>query len=153
MHALLTRVLRVASRVSHTQNCSLNFHSNAMAPGQEEATKEERLKAALWYSVGQMVDSIASEQDVDPSPHFIGALSEMLWVQIGKSKADVFTCREALLTDAVDTASCDLEAFATHAGRLAINTNDVLLLARRNDGLRDVLHRASKQVQARNHSR
>jgi hypothetical protein len=56
-----------------------------MAPT-SDAEKEERLKAALWYSVGQTIDSIAVSKDINATPHFIGALSEMLWAQIG-SKA------------------------------------------------------------------
>lgn len=55
-----------------------------MAPIQtDDANKEERLKAALWYSVGQTVDAVALNQDINATPHFIGGLSEMLWAQIG----------------------------------------------------------------------
>ena len=53
-----------------------------MAPT-NDAEKEERLKAALWYSVGQTIDSVSLEKDINATPHFIGALSEMLWGQIG----------------------------------------------------------------------
>jgi len=48
-----------------------------------DAEKEERLKAALWYSVGQTIDSISLDKDINATPHFIGAMSEMLWAQIG----------------------------------------------------------------------
>ncbi|QIW97282.1 hypothetical protein AMS68_002800 [Peltaster fructicola] len=50
----------------------------------EEGTKEERLKTALWYHVGNMIDSVAIEQNINTTPQFIGGLSEMLWSQIGK---------------------------------------------------------------------
>jgi hypothetical protein len=53
-----------------------------MAPA-TEAEKEERLKAALWYSVGQTIDSVSLSKDINATPHFIGAMSEMLWAQIG----------------------------------------------------------------------
>lgn len=53
-----------------------------MAPA-NDAEKEERLKAALWYSVGQTIDSISLDKDINATPHFIGAMSEMLWAQIG----------------------------------------------------------------------
>lgn len=42
--------------------------------------------------------------------------------------------------------SHDLESFAKHAGRDTINTNDVLLLARRNERLEDILKQHSKDV-------
>lgn len=45
--------------------------------------------------------------------------------------------------------SHDLEAFAKHAGRSTINTSDVLLLARKNEGLEDVLKQEAKAVKAR----
>jgi centromere protein S len=49
----------------------------------DDRGKEERLKAALWYSVGQTIDAIGLAHDINASPHFIGAMSEMLWSQIG----------------------------------------------------------------------
>ncbi|KAL1589069.1 hypothetical protein WHR41_02282 [Cladosporium halotolerans] len=100
-----------------------------MAPS-SDAEKEERLKAALWYSVGQTIDSISLTKDINATPHFIGALSETLWQQI-------------------ENVSHDLEAFAKHAGRSTINTSDVLLLARKNEGLEDVLKQEAKAVKAR----
>lgn len=39
----------------------------------------------------------------------------------------------------VATAAKDLESFAQHAGRSVVNTEDVLLLARRNEGLQALL--------------
>jgi len=56
-----------------------------MAPAQSinEQNREE-LKSALWYSVGQTVDAVSIEQDLNATPQFIGALSEMLWAQIGE---------------------------------------------------------------------
>ncbi|KAF2721017.1 apoptosis-inducing TAF9-like domain 1 family protein [Polychaeton citri CBS 116435] len=86
----------------------------------EEATKEQRLKAALWYAVGQAVDEVSLVQGIVASPHFIAGLSELLWAQI-------------------ENAAHDMETFARHASRSTINTSDVLLLARRNEGLVNVL--------------
>ncbi|GAB7324159.1 hypothetical protein MBLNU13_g07535t1 [Cladosporium sp. NU13] len=100
-----------------------------MAPT-TDTEKEERLKAALWYSVGQTIDSISLDKDINATPHFIGAMSEMLWAQI-------------------ENVSHDLEAFAKHAGRSTINISDVLLLARRNEGLEDVLKQEAKAAKAR----
>ena len=39
----------------------------------------------------------------------------------------------------IGTAAGDLESFAKHAGRTTIKTEDVMLLARRNDGLEQIL--------------
>lgn len=51
----------------------------------EEGTKEDRLKAALWYNVGQMTDNICLDQNLNTTPQFIGGLSEMLWSHIGET--------------------------------------------------------------------
>lgn len=94
---------------------------------EDDAEKEGKLKAALWYSVGQTVDAVALSQDLNATPHFIGGLSEMCWAQI-------------------ETIAQDLEAFAKHAGRTTINAKDVVLLARRNEGLASILQAEAKAV-------
>ncbi|KAK5112098.1 hypothetical protein LTR62_004440 [Meristemomyces frigidus] len=92
--------------------------------------KEENLKAALWYNIGQTVDAVTLSQDLNATPHFIGGLSEMCWAQI-------------------ETIAQDLEAFAKHAGRTTINVDDVVLLGRRNEGLAAVLQAERKAVRER----
>lgn len=64
------------------ENTKPNAIYDIMAPA-NDAEKEERLKAALWYSVGQIIDSVSLDKDINATPHFIGAMSEMLWAQIG----------------------------------------------------------------------
>ncbi|KAI7238226.1 hypothetical protein KC330_g2738 [Hortaea werneckii] len=98
---------------------------------QEEATKEDKLKATLWYSIGQTVDAVSMNQDVNATPHFIGGLSELVWAQI-------------------ENVTADLEAFAKHAGRNTINSQDVVLLGRRNEGLEAVLKAEAKHVKEAN---
>lgn len=93
----------------------------------DDETKQERLKAALWYSIGQTVDSVALTQDLNATAHFIGGLSEMVWGQI-------------------ENVSRDLEAFAKHNDRSTITSKDVLLLGRRNEGLAQVLEAHAKAV-------
>ena len=93
----------------------------------DDETKEEKLKAALWYATGQTVDSVAVAQDLNATPHFIGGLSEMVWGQI-------------------ENVARDLEAFAKHSGRSTINSKDVLLLGRRNEGLDQLLRAHAKAV-------
>ncbi|KAL4794219.1 kinetochore component CENP-S-domain-containing protein [Aspergillus venezuelensis] len=86
----------------------------------EDIGLEERLKSALWLSIGKIVDEETMKLGVNATPQFIGALTELVWVQI-------------------ETASQDLESFAKHAGRSTINVSDVMMLARRNEGLESIL--------------
>ncbi|KAL5044145.1 hypothetical protein BDW71DRAFT_209554 [Aspergillus fruticulosus] len=86
----------------------------------EDVGLEERLKSALWLSIGKIVDEETIKLGVNATPQFIGALTELVWVQI-------------------ETASQDLESFAKHAGRSTINVSDVMMLARRNEGLDTIL--------------
>ncbi|KAI9857173.1 MAG: hypothetical protein M1824_004974 [Vezdaea acicularis] len=81
----------------------------------DEATAE-RLKSALWFSIGKIVDEESLRWNVNATPQFIGALTEMAWVQL-------------------ENAGQDLENFAKHAGRQTVGIEDVLLLTRRNEGL------------------
>ncbi|CAZ81356.1 unnamed protein product [Tuber melanosporum] len=80
----------------------------------------QRLKSALWFSIGKIVDEEILQLNVNATPQFIGALTEMVWAQI-------------------ENVSRDLESFARHAGRSTVSTDDVLLLARRNEGLGELL--------------
>ncbi|KAI9374724.1 kinetochore component CENP-S-domain-containing protein [Aspergillus egyptiacus] len=86
----------------------------------EDVGLEERLKSALWLAIGKIVDEETIKLGVNATPQFIGALTELVWVQI-------------------ETASQDLECFAKHAGRSTINVSDVMMLARRNEGLESIL--------------
>ncbi|KAK3109381.1 MHF histone-fold complex component [Teratosphaeriaceae sp. CCFEE 6253] len=97
----------------------------------DQAQKEERLKAALWYSIGQTVDAVAISQNLNATPHYIGGLSEMCYAQI-------------------ENIAHDLEAFARHGGRSTISAEDVVLLGRRNEGLGAVLQAEAKAVKQSN---
>lgn len=90
-----------------------------MADNEEQAL-EERLKSALWFSIGKIVDEETLKLGINATPQFIGALTEMVWAQI-------------------ESTSMDLKSFAKHAGRSTISTDDVMLLSRRNEGLETVL--------------
>lgn len=96
----------------------------------DDAIKEEKLKAALWYAIGQAVDTIAVKQDLNATPHFIGGLGELVFGQI-------------------ENVASDLEAFAKHSGRTTIGVKDVMLLGRRNEALEDVLRSQAKAVAER----
>ncbi|MCJ1241123.1 hypothetical protein MMC14_009127 [Varicellaria rhodocarpa] len=92
-----------------------------MAPTEDEAL-QERLKSALWFSVGKIVDEEILKLKVNATPQFIGALTELVWSQI-------------------ESVSQDLESFSKHAGRQTISADDVMLLSRRNEGLETVMRR------------
>ncbi|KFH47401.1 Centromere protein S-like protein [Hapsidospora chrysogenum ATCC 11550] len=88
-----------------------------------DTTKEEdldRLKAALWYAVGQIVDEESLKRNRNATPQFIGALTELVWTQI-------------------ENVAIDLENFSAHAGRTTVTTDDVLLLARKNPDLHQLM--------------
>ncbi|MCJ1404662.1 hypothetical protein MMC11_007888 [Xylographa trunciseda] len=91
-----------------------------MAAATEDEALQERLKSALWYSVGKIVDEETLKLGVNATPQFIGALTEMVWAQI-------------------ESVSQDLESFTKHAGRKTVTVDDVMLLSRRNEGLETVL--------------
>lgn len=86
----------------------------------------QHLKASLWHKVGTLVSietqKLSKQHDtpINATPQFIAALTEMVWTQ-------------------VENVAIDLEAFARHAGRTTVSTDDVLLIARRNEALEGVL--------------
>lgn len=92
------------------------------------SSTEEKLKSALWYSIGRSVDSLASA-DQNATPQFIGALAELVWSQ-------------------VENVAQDLEAFAHHAGRDTVRSQDVVMLGRRNEGLKELLQKEAEAVKA-----
>ncbi|KAK4178369.1 kinetochore component CENP-S-domain-containing protein [Triangularia setosa] len=84
----------------------------------EEA--RERLKAALWFSIGKIVDEESIKRNRNATPQFIGALADLVWSQI-------------------ENVAIDLESFSRHANRTTVTTADVLLLARRNQDLHSII--------------
>jgi hypothetical protein len=48
------------------------------------SSNQQRLKAALWYAIGGIVDEESLRLDVNATPQFIGALTELVWSQIGE---------------------------------------------------------------------
>lgn len=87
-------------------------------PSDEE--RRERLKSALWYHVGKIVDEESLKRRRNATPQFIGSLTELVITQ-------------------VENIAQDLEGFSRHAGRTTVNTDDVLLLARRNADLHNII--------------
>ncbi|KAI4846975.1 hypothetical protein E4T44_03120 [Aureobasidium sp. EXF-8845] len=89
--------------------------------------KVDRLKSSLWYSIGTIIDAISLDQDLNCTPEFIAALTELVWSQ-------------------VLTSGADLEQFAKHGGRKVVDIKDVLLLVRRNEELKEVLEIVGREV-------
>ena len=48
----------------------------------------QRLKSALWLHVGRLVDEESLALNANATPQFIGALTEMVWSQIGRRATD-----------------------------------------------------------------
>ncbi|KAI9787085.1 MAG: hypothetical protein M1839_003320 [Geoglossum umbratile] len=86
----------------------------------EETELQRRLRSALWFSIGKIVDEESLRFDVNATPQFIAALTVLVSTQI-------------------ENVSRDLESFAKHAGRRTINVDDVMLLTRRNEGLEKLM--------------
>ncbi|KAI5370833.1 Putative histone-fold [Septoria linicola] len=103
--------------------------------GNSNATQndEDRLKAALWHSIGKTIDAVAVDQHINAAPTFIAGVTEMVSARIS-------------------TIAADLEAFARHAERTTINANDAVLLARHNDTLRDVLQQKADNIRKQDRS-
>ncbi|EHA55365.1 hypothetical protein MCOR27_006260 [Pyricularia oryzae] len=95
----------------------------------EEEDARERLKAALWFAVGKIVDEETMKKQRNATPQFIGALTDMVFTQI-------------------ENVAKDLESFSSHAGRSTITTDDVLLLARRNEDLHNIIKQEVDQQKA-----
>ncbi|KAE9979657.1 hypothetical protein BLS_009589 [Venturia inaequalis] len=80
---------------------------------------EERLKSALWFTIGQIVDHETLAQNHNATPQFIGALTELVWSQISTTPS--------------------LSRY-----------DDVLLLARRNEGLEMLLRNFVEEQREKN---
>lgn len=114
----------------------------------------QRLKSALWYAVGQIVDEECMRRNRNATPQFIGALTELVWTQIGKfyfiflrfarslrrgCDAILFLFFLFLTFITAENVAIDLESFANHAARSVVTTEDVLLLARKNPDLQQLM--------------
>ncbi|CAP96983.1 Pc21g20860 [Penicillium rubens Wisconsin 54-1255] len=110
----------------------------------EEASLEERLKSALWLSIGKIVDEETIKLGVNATPQFIGALTEMVWAQIETISQDLESFANT------SNKKCSNSIFSSrHAGRSTVNVSDVMLLARRNEGLDSILRAFVEQEKQR----
>ncbi|KAJ0372351.1 hypothetical protein COL154_000074 [Colletotrichum chrysophilum] len=88
-----------------------------MAESMDEEQRE-RLKAALWFAVGKIVDEESLKQNCNATPQFI------------------------------ESVAIDLENFSRHARRSTVQTEDVVLLARKNPDLLDLVKEFVEQKKA-----
>ncbi|KAL4693977.1 hypothetical protein H8959_013242 [Pygathrix nigripes] len=102
---------------------------------EEEAETEEhqrfsyqqRLKAAVHYTVGCLCEEVALDKEMQFSKQTIAAISELTFRQC-------------------ENFAKDLETFARHAKRTTINTEDVKLLARRSNSLLKYITDKSEEI-------
>lgn len=93
----------------------------------EALAYQQRLKAALHYTVGRICEKTGDETGVQLSRRFIAALTETTFKQC-------------------ESFATDLELFAKHAKRTQINADDVLLLARKSSTLAAHMENMSKEL-------
>lgn len=100
-------------------------------------TAFQRLKSSLWFSIARICTeecsllSASQSDNTAPTPQFIGALTDMVWLQI-------------------ENVAVDLETFSRHAGRSTITTDDVLLICRRNEALQGIMKDFIEMEEAEN---
>ncbi|KAK9465704.1 kinetochore component CENP-S-domain-containing protein [Lipomyces arxii] len=89
-------------------------------PVSDDPQLRERLKSAIWYTVGKIVDEECLHLDDNATPQYIAALTELVYSQ-------------AILL------AKDVESFAHHAKRKTVATDDVIMVCRRNEGLKEIM--------------
>ena len=119
----------------------------------DDQVLRDKLKSALWFQIGKIVDEESLNLRVNATPQFIGSLTELVWAQIGKLVFLNTPSSCAIADDDLETAAVDLESFAKHAGRTTVKTDDVMLLTRRNDGLEQILKKAMEDLKKENRKR
>lgn len=92
-----------------------------------------QLKSALWFVLGQTIDVLSvtpstTTHDINATPQFIGALTELVYAQI-------------------EAAARDVERFASHdGGRKVVSVKDVMVLGRKNESLQEVLEEEGRRI-------
>lgn len=99
------------------------------APSEAAFAQTQRLKAALHYSIGKTYEEVASDHGMKVNREMMAAVTEMVYEQ----------CR---------LVSHDLELFAKHAKRTTVNTDDVLLMCRRNPSLVKLMREEAEKLKS-----
>nr|XP_012329851.2 centromere protein S [Aotus nancymaae] len=103
------------------------MEEEAEAEEQQRFSYQQRLKAAVHYTVGCLCEEVALDKGMQFSRQTIAAISELTFRQC-------------------ENFAKDLEMFARHARRTTINTEDVKLLARRSDSLLKYITDKSEEI-------
>ncbi|KAL1919811.1 uncharacterized protein VTP21DRAFT_1742 [Calcarisporiella thermophila] len=99
----------------------------SMAEPPDEEALQQRLKAAIWYSVSKLSEEQASELGMTISPQFVASLADLVYKQ-------------------AESLAVDLEQFARHAKRTTITMDDVKLCARRNEALYQLIAEGADEI-------
>ncbi|KAM5321922.1 centromere protein S-like [Glossophaga mutica] len=97
------------------------------AEEQQRFSYQQRLKAAVHYTVGCLCAEAASDTQVQLSKQTVAAIAEVTFRQC-------------------ENFAKDLEMFARHAKRSTINTEDVKLLARRSNSLLKYITEKNEEI-------
>ncbi|XP_012888607.1 PREDICTED: centromere protein S-like [Dipodomys ordii] len=97
------------------------------AEEQQRFSYQQRLKAAVHYTVGCLCKEVELDKEMPFSKQTIAAISELTFRQC-------------------DNFAKDLEMFARHAKRSTINTDDVKLLARRSNSLLKYITEKNEEI-------
>lgn len=84
------------------------------------------LESAVWHTTQQIAEAESLELQAAPTSGFVASLSTLVFSQI-------YTLAE------------DIESFAKHRGGKVVNVEDVLLCARRNEGLHELMAEYARQ--------
>ncbi|XP_017359342.1 centromere protein S [Cebus imitator] len=103
------------------------MEEEAEAEEQQRFSHQQRLKAAVHYTVGCLCEEVALDKEMQFSKQTIAAISELTFRQC-------------------ENFAKDLEMFARHARRTTINTEDVKLLARRSNSLLKYITDKSEEI-------
>ncbi|XP_068745393.1 centromere protein S-like [Montipora capricornis] len=93
----------------------------------EALAHQQRLRAAVHFTVGRICENTGQETGLQFSRKFIAALTETTFKQC-------------------ESFATDLELFAKHAKRSQINCDDVLLLSRKSSTLAAHMEGKSKEL-------
>ncbi|XP_037021552.2 centromere protein S [Artibeus jamaicensis] len=97
------------------------------AEEQQRFSYQQRLKAAVHYTVGRLCAEATQDSGVQLSKQTVAAIAEVTFRQC-------------------ENFARDLEMFARHAKRSTINTEDVKLLARRSNSLLKYITEKNEEI-------